>query len=383
MNSVIAVDQQRPSALRVLAVLPVLLALGGCSWLGWVPGMDRVTGEDGVFRDRQGEYLQAVTIPRTEIPQGMDGFIIDDLLVVPEISAEQSDSFLDAPRPRPLEGRSDREVVIQRMVNRSWIVVDVSPGQVWPRIRDYFRQAGIEIAAENPTSGVMETGWFVQEGNVLNRDKLRVTVETGFQNDSSEIRLLHVSAPQATPAFEQVSWPATSVDPDTEFAQLTELSSYLADVANLYQASSVSFQASNIPSEGKATIIPDPTGGEMLRLQADFDRSWAAVGRALGRAGIEIIEQDVSAGTYEVRYVPGREEEGEEELDEPGFFKKVFTLNGLFSRDEGLPEFPLRLQLDDRETAVDVKVSPAEGSGAREALEASEALLRLIRNTIA
>lgn len=382
MNSGIRVDHKLASVLRILAVIPAAFALGGCSWFSWVPGMDRVTGEDGVFRDRQGEYLQATTIPRTEIPEGMDGFIIDDLLVVPEIAADQSEAFLDAPRPRPLEGRSDREVVIQRMVNRSWIVVDVSPGEVWPRIRDYFRQAGIEIAAENPTSGVMETGWFIQTGNVLNRDRLRVTVETGFQNNSSEIRLLHVSAPQATPAFDQVTWPAASVNPETEFALLTALSTYLADVADLYQASSVSFQASNIPSEGKATIVADPAGGELLRLQADFDRSWAAVGRALGRSSIEITEQDVSTGIYEVQYVPGSEV-AEEEIEEPGFFKKVFTLNGLFSSDDTLPAFPLRVHLEDVETAVDLRVTPAEGTSSEEATEASEALLRLIRNTIA
>src|SRR5688572_31979910 len=154
------------------------LTVASCSMIAKVPGMDRIAGEEGMFRDRQGEYLEAQTIPRTEIPPEYDSLIIDDLLVIPEISAENSASFLDAPRPRPLEGRSDREVVIQRMEDASWIVVDVSPSQVWPRIRDFWREKGIEVAFENPTGGVMETAWFTLAGNIVSREKIRVTVDT-------------------------------------------------------------------------------------------------------------------------------------------------------------------------------------------------------------
>jgi outer membrane protein assembly factor BamC len=371
----------KPAVFRLARLFATLLlcTLGGCSWLAGVPGMNRIAGEEGVFRDRQGEYLEATTIPRTRIPEGMDGFIIDDLLVVPEPRGEQSEAFLDAPRPRPLEGRSDREVVIQRMLNRSWIVVDASPGEVWPRIRDYFRSAGIAIAAENPTAGVMDTAWFIPRTDTLNRHKLRVTVETGFQNNSSEIRLLHITAPQATPVFEQVNWPVASRDPETAYEMLSDLSTYLADVADLYQASSVSFQASNIPSEGKATIVEATDGSEILRLQADYDRSWAAVGRALVRSNVEIITQDAGQGVYEVQFIPGSEEQLE---DEPGFFKKVFTLGGIFSREEDLPAYRLRVQVLDWETAAEVQVSPIEPSGG-DGREAAGALLRLIRNTIA
>jgi outer membrane protein assembly factor BamC len=366
---------------QLLALTVVLPALAACSWVPRVPGMDRITGEEGIFRDRQGEYLQARTIPRTEIPQGMDGFIIDDLLVIPEINAQETQAYLDAPRPRPLEGRTDREVVIQRMQNRSWIVVDVSPSEVWPRIRDYWRQDGVDVAMENPTAGIMDTAWFVKDGNVLNREKFRVLVDTGFQDNSSEIRLLHLSAPQATPVFEQVNWPESSVDPEIEFEVLNDMSTYLADVADLYQASSVSFLAGNIASSGKATIVNTPAGEEILQLQADFQRSWAAVGRSLTRAGVEIVAQDADAGVYDVRYVPGSGDAAADEEEEPGFFKKVVTLNGLFSgKEDESQAFPFRVQVQDGIPAVNVRIVPDAGA---EAAEAARELLRLIRNTIA
>jgi outer membrane protein assembly factor BamC len=356
----------------------LLLPLAGCSWLTAVPGMERVVGQEGMFRDRQGEYLRAETIPRTRIPDGMDSYIIDDLLVVPDLAVDDTQSFLDAPRPRSIEGRSDRGVVIQRMENNAWIIVDVSPSQVWPRIRDYWRQAGIEIVQENPTAGLMDTGWFIRGGEALNRDKIRVIVENGFQDDSAEIRLLQQSALQATPVIDQFNWPAASMSADVEYEVLTALSVYLADVADLYQASSVSFLAGNISSTGKATLDSDGNGGEVLVLQAGFSRSWAAVGRAMTRAGVELLSQDSDQGLYQVRYTPGMGEASEEE---PGFFRKLVTLNGLFSGEERAPSTELEVRLETRGSTIRVYVTPVESDSA--AAEAAAALLRMIRNTIA
>jgi outer membrane protein assembly factor BamC len=361
------------------AMCVLALTLSGCSLIAKVPGMDRVAGEDGMFRDRQGEYLQAQTIPRTEIPPEYDSLIIDDLLVIPDISADNSAAFLDAPRPRPLEGRSDREVVIQRMEGASWIVVDVSPSQVWPRISDFWREKGIEVAFENPTAGIMDTGWFTTEDDIINRNKIRVIVDTGFQNNSAEIKLLQTSSLQSTPALEQITWPQTSADPDVEYDYLMELSSYLADVADLYLATSVSFLAGNIPSAGKAVLVTSPEGDEVLRLQASFNRSWAAVGRAFQRIGAEIVSQDSSQGVYEVSYTPGSEDDTE--IEEPGFFKKVVTLNGIFSKDETPVAQAFRVELKSSGSVIEVRMFPVQTDENTKATQSR--LLNVLRNTIA
>ena len=373
------------SAVKPLVASLLLPALGACSWLDAVPGADRLIGEEGMFRDRQGEYLEAETIPRTVIPEGLDGYVIDDLLVIPEIGEQGTQAFLDAPRPRPLEGASDREVVIQRMTNRAWIIVDASPAEVWPRIRDYWRQENIQIATENPTIGQMDTAWFERSTDVLNREKFRVLIETGFQDNSSEIRLIHVKAPRATPVFEQINWPEASEDFDVEFETLSDLSSYLADVADLNNASSVSFLAGNISSSGKATIFTTPAGTDVLSLQADYSRCWAAVGRALARAGMEITSENSEIGMYEVLYTPGSENADEEE-EEPGFFTKLITLNGLFSDDDDAAQaLPFRVEVLEVSGGADVRVRPIGplNTNSPEMLEAGKALLRLIRNTIA
>jgi outer membrane protein assembly factor BamC len=369
----------RVPALTVLGAL----SLQSCSLFSWVPGVDRLAGDEGMFRDRKAEYLQAETIPRTQVPEGLDGFVIDDLLVIPEVPGDADQTFLDPPRPRDLEGRSDREVVIQKMDQNSWIVVDVSPSQVWPRIRDYWGTQNIEIAAEDPTTGVMETGWFVREGNVLTRDRVRVTVETGFQNNSSEIRLLQMSQPQQTPAF-NVAWPTTSQEPEVETAVVSELAGYLADVADLYTASSVSFLAGNISSAGKATLEPKADGSELLRLQAGYDRAWAAVARSLQRTNVLINDQDSAAGVFNVSYLPGTGAEQEEE--KPGFFKRLFTFG------EDIPEpTPLQVRVQRTDNGITVDVIPTAGAAVESDADDEKAqdgppasqLLHLIRDTIA
>lgn len=359
------------AVIRLGAVFAAPLALGACSW---VPGMDRLAGDEGIFRDRQGDYLEAPTIPRTRIPDRYDSYVIDDLYVIPEIRETETTAFLDAPRPRPIEGRSEREVVIQRINESSWVVVDASPSQVWPRVRDYWTSRGVALSMENPTRGVMETAWMTLEGNTLTKEKFRVTVEPGFQDESSEVKLLHVSMPQAVPALEQANWPAVSENQELEFETLNDMAIYLADVADLYQASSVSFLAGNIPSKGKASLQ-----GDRLRLEADYQRSWAAVGRALQRAGVEIVSQDQAEGVYEVAYTIIPDEE------EKGFFGRLFTLER-FSREEPL-EHRLRVTVSGSDGAVEVLAedqdSPDAHAEAKEQADPESSLLRTIMTYIA
>ena len=346
-----------------------------------IPGLDYIAGEEGLLRDRKGDYLEAEVLPPTQIPSKYDSYIIDDLMVIPQVSDNSTQAFLDAPRPRLFSGRSERGVVIQRMNQESWIVVDVSPSEVWPRIRDYWTRNSIQVAFENPTRGVLDTGWFVLAGNVVSKEKIRVTVEPGFQNDSAEIRFLHLSVGQAVPILDQVNWPESSTDPDVEYDFLTDLSNYLADVADLYQASTVSFLAENIDSKGKASIVTTPGGKELLRLEADFQRSWGAIGRALRRQEVAIVAESNELGVYEVDYVINPESDEEE----PGFFKKVVTLNGLFSKKEQGTFYQLKVQLLDLNGEVEVIVESLEllPQQSEDLREAENSLLRLIRNNIA
>jgi len=369
-------------AITTLACIAACAAISGCSMLAKVPGAGKVVGDNGVFRDHKGDYLKAETIPRTKVPQGKDSFIIDDLLVIPELPGNvKKQAFLDAPPPREIEVKSDREVVIQRMDKSAWIVVGVSPSQVWPRIKDYWRKNNVVVASENTNAGVMETGWFVLAGNVTTQEKFRVVVEPGFQDNSSEIHMLQIEAPQAVPVVAQIPFQAKSINADTEFTVLTSLSRFLADVADLYQASAVSFLSGNISNNGKAAIASTPGVSEVLVLRAVYDRSWAALGRSLQRAGIDVQAQDAEQGVCDVVYIPGKIEDDKKE--KPGFLHKVWTLGGLLGGDDKLKVYNLRMKLLKTKEGVEVVVSPVGPAKDAATQEAGNSLLELMKITIA
>jgi uncharacterized lipoprotein len=143
----------------------------------------------------------------------------------------------------------------------------------------------------------------------------------------------------------------------------------------------VSFLAENIESQGKASIVSTPGGRDILRLDAGYDRSWAAISGALKRAGIDIVAQDSETGVFEVDFVIPREEEEEK----PGFFRKVVTLNGIFSSEEPEQFYPMKIRVLDLNGEVEVIIEslqegPAEVDGEE---DPAKVLLQVIRTNIA
>ncbi len=348
---------------RKLALLSAVIPLSACSAIGSAPGMNRLVGDEGVFRDRGGEYLEAESIPRMVIPAGLDDFMIDDLLIVPEVNIAEGQAFLEVPRPRPLSGNVERSVLIQSMDDERWIVVQASASQVWPRIRQFWLTSNVSLAMENPANGLLETVWFSMD-NRPTREKFRITVVPGFQNNSAEVSIRHLSSDEADASQEQVVWPERSSDPELESQVLGSLSTYLAQVAGLYQTSSVSLMASNIPSRGRA-VLTESRDGNYLRLEAGYLRSWAAVGRALERMETEISSEDFDTGVYQVVFNPAADER-------PGFFRRM-------AGAERRNRHALTVQLLETGDVVEVRVADSSGSVPA---EVRNGLIQRIRDNI-
>ncbi len=351
------------------------IVLGACS----IPGSGYLVGDEGLFRDRGGDYLEAESIPRLEIPNNLDAFIIDDLLVIPDMGDMEGQSFVDVPRPRPLQGNPDRAVVIQRLEGLSWVVIDSRASQVWPRVRQYWIEQEIELAQENPNQGILETTWFSSEENEGYKEKIRVTVIPGFQDGSAELSIAHVSAPKDFDVPEEFDWPEDPEDSEYAYQVLADISTYLADQIRLYQASTVSFLAGAIPDEGRASMRSE---GEknVLHLDADYVRSWAAVGRALERANVEIVFEDMDAGIFDVAF------SASEEPVDRGMFSRLLSIT---HPDDSLP---FRVSLQESDDGIDViteatnedqalSVGDSEISQEQQE-ELSQALLQAIHNFI-
>lgn len=298
---------------KSLLLSSLLILLTGCNYL---------SGENGPFRDRADDYMEAPVLARMAVPDELDSYTLDELYVIPEQFTAAAEPFEEIPLPKPIEAGGREGVIIQNLSDRSWIVLDATPGQVWPLVRDYWSQLQVILEYENPGEGIMETSWLEVDSNLETRHKYRVLIEPGLHSGYSEIYVVHVQSPRSEPIPLITNWPEVSAEADREKQILNTLSQYLADRNDVYQASSASLLAGSIEAERKANIIDDGQGGQVLELRLGFNRAWVLVRSALDEAGVNIIDTDRDAAFLNVSFSGLRQED-----NEPGFIGRLFNRN--------------------------------------------------------
>ena len=324
-----------------VSLLAAALAATGCSYL---------PGSSDMFRDRQGDYLVSPVAPPLLVPAELDSFTLEEMFPIPSRDSVEGGAFITPPPPRELDYRVREGVIVQRFGERRWILIGATPGQVWPRLRDFWSTAQLSVAIENPVQGIMETDWLEAEGR--EPEKYRVRIEPGLHAGNSEIYVVQIS--QSALGDEAPQDVETSHDLERENTMLSAISLYLADRTDLYRASSVSLLAGSIDIESKANIIRGSTGEFLLELNIDYERAWGQVGQSLSTAGVEIVENNRDAGFFNVLF------SGVQSEDEPGFLKRTFSRG---SKAEQQSSLFVRLSPQSSEGVVTVTAeSPGAGS---------------------
>jgi len=342
---------------RTLLVLASLALLNSCNYL---------LGDDGLFPNRSDDYMEARTAPEMDIPNQLDSYTLDQLYVIPERFSSLA-ALEDVPMPKPIETRRREGVVIQSLANKTWIVIDATPGQVWPLVRDYWTELQIILDYEDPSAGIMETSY--------NRHKYRITIEPGLHSGYSEIYVLHHEDSNSAPVPVVVSWPEQSSSDDLERRILTSVSQYLADRNDVYQASSASLLAGSIEAESKANLIEADSGVAMLELKIDYNRAWVQVRQALESAEVTIVASDRDESIFNVQFAGISDED-----DEPGIIGRWF---GGSSEEElaELKDFNVRLvETDDVVNVVTEALEPTETTD--DSLPLTEELLQVISDNL-
>jgi len=346
---------------KPLVILSLALLLTGCNYLA---------GENGFFRDRADDYMEAPVLPLMAIPDELDSYTLDELYVIP-VLLSSAEPFDEVPLPKPIETNGREGVIIQNLTDTSWIVLDATPGQVWPLVRDYWTQLQVILEYEDPGAGLMETSWLEVDSNLETRHKYRVTIEPGLHSGYSEIYVIHVESPRSEPAPLVTSWPETSESEDRERQILDSLSQYLADRNDMYQASSASLLAGSIEAERKANIVDDGQGQQVLELRLDYRRAWVLVRSALDEAGVTILENDRDMAFLNVRF------SGISDDDKPGFIGRLFSRN---SGEGAAVEQDFSVRLVDEDGVVTVIAEPLETADDLSDLAAE--LLLVINNNL-
>ena len=321
-------------------VLGAALLLPGCGWL---------MGDDGYFRDREGDYRDERPRPPPVVPMDLRADTIGDAMFIPEVPG--MDGYLaqadfELPRPASLFAREeDRGVRIQRFGGESWVVAPDPPSLVWPRLLQFLADNGVSVEREVPRDGLLETQWveisgeryrdvvrtiLVEEGADLPLHRFKVEVGQAVRRGATEISLVHLGATEAEHARE---WPERSTNPRVAETLLNELAGYLA--AEVGQGG-ISLRAQSIATQPKAEVVAPRDEPPALRLRLDYDRAWATIGTALNNAEIQVLESDSATGNYQVRF-----DESALRGEEPGWFRRTFSFGDPARRGDLLT---LRLQ---------------------------------------
>ena len=224
---------------------------------------------------------------------------------------------------------------IERLGNDRWLSTTLTPEQIFPQVRTFWKDNGFNLVQDRPEAGILETDWAENRAK-LPQDFLRSTIgkvldsaySTGELDKfttrvertatGSDVFITHRGMAEVYVGQRNDStvWQPRPGDPQLEAAFLARLMVKLG--AKEEQARATVAAATTTPSApARARLVegqPTPT----LQLDDNFDRAWRRVGIALDRSGFTVEDRDRGQGVYFVRYVDpasaGREE--------PSFFSQ-------------------------------------------------------------
>ena len=353
-----------------------LLAAAGCTYVGRPPTPPSDT-----------PYQPDTRQTSLEVPPDLTGSRIQDAYPIP--GADDPSESADAVLPSVEGVRIEREGALR------WLVVEADPGDLWPSLRDFWRQQGFGLDTDDAQVGILETGWAEKRVDLpvsgvrrflerfkrfaytyAIRDRFRTRVERGEAPGLTEIHVTHRGA-QEEVRGDSYAWAPRASDPDLEAEMLSRLMHFLArgDGSTVDPAAIASASSSAV--EPLAGVMDDPEGGKYIRLNQGFERGWRLVRRALDRGGFTVVDLDQSAGFFLVRYIDP--EAGAEE--EEGWLGRL-----AFWRDRGEEETPenveFRIVLERSDGGAATRVVIHDVKGVRDAGESAGRILVALAENI-
>jgi outer membrane protein assembly factor BamC len=287
------------------------------------------------------DYKSAQKLPTLEVPPDLVAPASDNRYAIPDTQGKGTATLSTYNQERKTSPSASTtllpeqdKVRIERAGSQRWLVVQATPQQVWPVIKDFWQENGFIINIDSPETGVMETDWaenrakIPQDGlrNLLGkvidgiystaeRDKFRTRVEAG-KDGTTEIYVSQRGMEEvyATEGKDQTKWQPRPPDPELEAEMLRRLMLRFGVEEN--RAESL---LANQQTPDQARVIKE-AGLPVLEMDESFDRAWRRVGLALDRVGFAVEDRDRSKGVYFVRYIDP-DVDNNSKADE-GFFAK-------------------------------------------------------------
>jgi outer membrane protein assembly factor BamC len=313
---------KRLAGLSALAL--IISSTSGCGWL-W--------GQDGYFRDRGSDYLEATQTAPMQLPPDVTGKRLDPLLPIPRnVANDTQKGEYVVPRPQQLSvAASASDFSLQKSGDARWILAQRAPAEVWPVAHQYFEDNGFRMAEQRPQTGEFNTAWqridelsasmakrLSGSGAAADSEtRVRVRIEPGVQRNTSEIYVVSVARPAGSTS--DVDFPSKTTNLGLDSALTDDLLASMSRSSE--KGGSVSLLAArDFDTPSRVALSQDGSGNPVLNLGADLDRAWSSVGRALDQGNWRVEDINRSLGLYYINL-----SEKAKTAEKPGFFSRLFS----------------------------------------------------------
>ncbi len=369
----------------LVAAMAVLAAMGGC-------------GSTSLLEGKKIDYKSAGKLPPLEIPPDLTSPTADNRFAVPDVSPQGSATFSVYNKERAGQPQaavtstnllpSQDKVRVERAGSQRWLVVNATPEQVWPVVKEFWQENGFLINLEVPESGVMETDWAENRAKIpqdairsvlskvvdglystSERDKFRTRLERGAEQGTVEIYVSHrgmYEVIEGGDGGKRTVWQPRPADPELEADMLRRLMVRFG----VEETRSQTLLAADGKRE-RAKVSRTQEGAGSLALDDTFDRAWRRVGLALDRIGFTVEDRDRSKGLYFVRYV---DPDIDGKKDEKGLLSKLAFWKGDGKNKDKLDQY--RIQIVAASGGSEVNVLNKDG--AQEKSDTASRILNLL-----
>lgn len=297
----------------------------------------------GIIESKKIDYKSAGKLPTLEVPPDLTAPTGDNRYAIPDTQGSGSATLSTYSKERKAQPAGSTTLLptldkarIERAGSQRWLVVQATPEQVWPVIKDFWQETGFIVNQESPATGVIETDWAENRAKIpqdvvrrtlgklldglystAERDKFRTRIESS--GSGTEIYISHRGMIEVFDSADKnrTVWQPRPSDPELEAEMLRRLMVRFG----VEEGRAESLLAKQQTPE-QARILR--TAGEpVLEVDESFDRAWRRVGLALDRVGFAVEDRDRSKGIYFVRYIDP-EIDNDSKRDEGLFAKFAF-----------------------------------------------------------
>jgi outer membrane protein assembly factor BamC len=366
----------------------LLVSVTGCGMINSVMEQDRV------------EYKGAKKAAKLDVPPDLTQLEKDNRYALPDTRGVATASTYRLPQQggvvapaaagEAIGPVNSDSMHVERNGNQRWLVVNQTPEQLWPVLKQFWSENGFTLATESAKTGTMETEWAENRakipqdlirrsiGKVFDslygtgeRDKFRTRLER-TPNGGTEIYISHRGAEEVLVGAqkETTTWTTRPNDPGLEAIFLSKLMAKLsgAPEAKPAEAAAASAIAAAPVAPQHAKLV-----GSVVEVDEGFDRAWRRVGLALDRVGFTVEDRDRVQGVYFVRYVDP------DKASQDGFLKKLYSFG---SDDKAKEAQRYRVSVKTEANAAVSQVTVQTNDGKPETTETGAKILKLLNDEL-